>query len=229
MNNSNIVLRATNLHKKFYYPRKVTILSGVSLSIHAGETVAIMGRSGEGKSTLLQLLGTLENPCQGSIEILNQPVTLFNKSKIRNRHIAFIFQSFHLLDDYTALDNILIPAKIARHDTGRGSKAHKRAFDLLEKVGLLDRANFTTKLLSGGEKQRIAIARALCNNPDIIFADEPSGNLDNETACIIHRLLLDVAEEGKSIIMVTHDPKLASMCMTQYELKQGSIHNAIQA
>jgi len=218
---SNVILKATNLHKSFFQPKAVKILNGVNLTVHAGESVAITGRSGEGKSTLLQLLGTLEDPCEGIVEIANQKVSFFNKAKIRNRHIAFIFQSFHLLEDYTAIENVLMPARIARENTAVGSSCYQRGMALLERVGLADRALFQTKLLSGGEKQRVAIARALCNDPDLIFADEPSGNLDKQTAASIHALLMEFAASGKAVIIVTHDQDLAKLCGTHYLLSQG--------
>jgi lipoprotein-releasing system ATP-binding protein len=223
---SNPVLIAKSIHKNFYNPSPVHILKGVDLTVMRGDTVAIMGRSGEGKSTLLQILGTLESACSGYLEIANQAVSNFNKSKIRNNNLAFIFQSFHLLEDYTALENVLMPASIARKNTSTGSIAYNRACQLLEKVGLHSRMHFNTKLLSGGEKQRVAIARALCNDPDILFADEPSGNLDKQTSQYIHDLLLDFAHsQGKSLILVTHDADLAAMCSRRYRLCEGLLQN----
>lgn len=184
-----------------------------------------MGRSGEGKSTLLQVLGTLETACQGQLEIDGQLVSHFNKSRIRNRKLAFVFQSFHLLEDYSSLENVLMPARIARRNTAKGSDAYHRGCALLETVGLKDRMLHNTKLLSGGEKQRVAIARALCNDPDLILADEPSGNLDKETSQIIHELLLDFSKEnGKTLILVTHNEDLANMCQTRYVLTNGLLH-----
>lgn len=219
-----IILKASNLRKSFYNPVKVNILDGVDLEVYRGETVAIMGRSGEGKSTLLQILGTLENACSGDLEIDGLPVTVFNKSKIRNQKLAFIFQSFHLLEDFSALENILMPARIARANTAKGSTHYERACHLLEQMGLADRKGFNTKLLSGGEKQRVAIARALCNNPDIIFADEPSGNLDKQTAAMIHDLLISLAKkENKTLIIVTHDKDLAGLCDKNYTLSAGKL------
>ena len=219
-----IILQAKKLQKSFYYPAQVTILKNLNLVVHRGETVAIMGRSGQGKSTLLQILGTLEKPCSGELTIADQTISRFNCGKIRNQHIAFIFQSFHLLEDYSALENILMPARIARNPTSKESQAYQHALYLLERVGLTDRAHFNTKLLSGGEKQRVAIARALCNDPDIIFADEPSGNLDKQTAQDIHKTLLDFAHErDKTLIIVTHDPDLAALCSTRYILENGEL------
>jgi lipoprotein-releasing system ATP-binding protein len=225
MNSQELILKAASIHKAFYSPQVVQILKGVDLNIMRGDTVAIMGRSGEGKSTLLQILGTLESACSGSLEIANQMVNNFNKSKIRNKNLAFIFQSFHLLEDYTALENVLIPASIARNNISRGSSSYNRACQLLETVGLGSRMDFNTKLLSGGEKQRVAIARALCNDPDIIFADEPSGNLDKQTAEHIHNLLLDLARtQGKTLIVVTHDLELAAMCSRRFSLCEGTLN-----
>lgn len=218
----SIILSAKEIHKTFYHPTPTTILKGVNFNVRRGDTVAIMGRSGEGKSTLLQILGTLEAPCSGSIEINGQVATAFNKSKIRNKNLAFVFQSFHLLEDYTALENVLMPARIARQGVSQDSQAFLRACQLLKIVGLDSRKHFNTKLLSGGEKQRVAIARALCNDPDIILADEPSGNLDRQTSRQIHELLINFAREyNKALIVVTHDVELAKLCKICYTLSEG--------
>jgi lipoprotein-releasing system ATP-binding protein len=219
---SHPLLQARNLHKTFKGAITVNILKGIDLTVKAGESVAIMGRSGQGKSTLLQILGTLDIPSKGEIHIAGNAVSRFNSSRLRNQHLAFVFQSFHLLDDYSAISNVLMPAAIARQSVSSGSPAHVRGMQLLDLVGLKDRAHFNTKLLSGGEKQRVAIARALCNNPSLILADEPSGNLDKETSTQIHKLLLDFSrQEGKAIIVVTHDQTLAGLCQTQYWLEDG--------
>lgn len=218
------MLSAKGLKKAFYEPAEVQILRNVNLEVSKGDTVAIMGRSGEGKSTLLQILGTLETPCSGTLEIDGHPIGSFNKSHIRNSKLGFIFQSFHLLEDYSAIDNVLMPAKIARKDTSTKSEAFKRACSLLEHVGLADRMAFNTKLLSGGEKQRVAIARALCNDPDLILADEPSGNLDRQTSRQIHTLLMELAAaHNKTVIVVTHDPELAALCSHRYRLHDGEL------
>ena len=222
-----IILKARGIYKSFYNPVKVSILEGVELDVLRGETLAIMGRSGQGKSTLLHILGTLENPCAGSLEIANQSISTFTKSKIRNKNIAFVFQSFHLLEDYTALENVLLPARIASENTSKGTQAYYRGLDLLESVGLSGRAHFHTKLLSGGEKQRVSIARALCNDPDLIFADEPSGNLDKQTSRQIHEILLGFAKNsGKTIILVTHDQELAGLCDRRLNLQNGQLFSA---
>lgn len=219
-----IILKAIGLKKSFYNPVRVEILKQVDLTVRRGDTVAIMGRSGEGKSTLLQILGTLENACGGTLEIDGEPVSNFNKSKLRNKKLAFVFQSFHLLEDYTAIDNVLMPARIAREATSPGSAMYQHACDLLDHVGLSGRKDFNTKLLSGGEKQRVAIARALCNDPDIILADEPSGNLDRQTSQQIHDLLIDFAHvHNKTLIVVTHDTELAGLCRQRYRLTEGRL------
>lgn len=223
-----ILLEAQNIAKAFYYPKKVSILTDISLQLMAGESIAIIGRSGEGKSTLLQILGTLEEPCKGSLMIEGNKVSSSNKAQVRNEKIGFVFQSFHLLEDYTALENVLMPAKIARKATHKGSAAEARAWHLLEKVGLADRAHFHTKFLSGGEKQRVALARAMCNDPSLILADEPSGNLDRQTAQMIHDILLQFGQSpGKGLLLVTHDRELASQCSRQYELRNGVLRNSV--
>lgn len=223
----HFLLEAQGIYKTFNHPSPIDILKDIHLSVHKGESVAIVGRSGEGKSTLLQILGTLEQPCRGLLKIDNQSISSSNTTQVRNQCLGFVFQSFYLLEDYTALENVLMPARIARHSTGHGSVARERALELLEKVGLSDRANFYTKLLSGGERQRVALARAMCNDPDLILADEPSGNLDRQTATMIHEILLSfVQEQGKALIVVTHDKDLASLCHKQYELKQGMLKEA---
>ncbi len=218
------ILECKGIKKNFYSPLKIEILKEINLTIHQGETIAIMGRSGQGKSTLLQLLGTLDTSCKGTLSIDGMLVNFFNKSHIRNQKLGFIFQSFYLLEEYSALDNVLMPAKIARKACHVNSSAYKRACDLLDHVGLSERRHFNTKLLSGGEKQRVAIARALCNDPKIILADEPSGNLDKETSAQIHDLLLNLAKnENKTLIVVTHDPALAALCDKTLRLQDGLI------
>lgn len=228
LSKNSIILRTNNLQKTFFNPAKIQILKSLDFTAYRGDSIAIMGRSGEGKSTLLQVLGTLEPPCEGTLEIDGQLVSSLNKSRIRNQKLGFVFQSFHLLEDYTALENVLIPARIARANISTNEKAYRRAHDLLQHVGLEDRMHFNTKLLSGGEKQRVAIARALCNDPEIILADEPSGNLDKQTSRHIHQLLLDLSRlQNKTLIIVTHDPDLAAMCSRRYVLADGQLTNLI--
>lgn len=219
-----VILKATQLKKNFNNPSPFTIFQGIDLEVHHGETIAILGRSGSGKSTLLHVLGTLESPSQGNLSIAGMPVGSFNKSLIRSKHIGFIFQSFHLLDDFTVKENVMMPARVMRRSIAHGSHADKQADELLKIVGLSDRANFPTKFLSGGEKQRTAIARGLMNNPDIILADEPTGNLDRTTANGIHQLLIDfVKERGHSMIVVTHNDDFAALCSKRYQLVDGNL------
>jgi lipoprotein-releasing system ATP-binding protein len=217
-----MILEARQITKSFAFPELLELLKGIDLQVQKGEAVAIMGRSGEGKSTLLHILGTLDAPSGGFLAIASQPVTRNNNARLRNQHIGFIFQSFHLLEEYTVLQNVLMPARIARKDTSCGSAAYKHAEYLLEHVGLSARTHHFAKQLSGGEKQRAAIARALCNNPDLLLADEPSGNLDRKTAEGIHQLLLEFTRtQGKGLIVVTHDAELASLCTSLYTLQNG--------
>jgi lipoprotein-releasing system ATP-binding protein len=218
------LLQAQGIFKNFYHPVSLKILTNIHFQIMQQESVAIIGRSGEGKSTLLHILGTLEQPCEGFLSIAGEKVSATNRAKLRNRHIGFVFQSFHLLEDYTALENVLMPARIARNSVQKGSEALKKGYALLEQVGLEDRAHFSTKYLSGGEKQRVALARAMCNNPTLLLADEPSGNLDRQTASFIHKILFDFSQQPqKALLLVTHDRELAQLCTRQYELRDGQL------
>ena len=166
-----------------------------------------------------------KNPAGGSLEICGLDAIHSSLSTLRNTHIGCIFQSCHLLEDYTTLDNVLMPAKIARKPTGPRSAAYLRACSLLEAVGLAHRAHHNTKLLSGGEKQRAAIARALCNDPDLILADEPSGNLDHKHSQEIHSLLTGLCRDfNKALIVVTHDAELSSLCDKSLLLKEGFLY-----
>jgi lipoprotein-releasing system ATP-binding protein len=225
MKTVNKVLSARNLRKSYSSPHEVRVLEDVSLDLEAGESLAIMGKSGEGKSTLLHILGTLETPCSGSLHINGVDAIYKACHSLRNQHIGFIFQSFNLLEDYTVLENTLMPARIARDSISASSPMHKRALQLLDEVGLLERADFPAKLLSGGEKQRAAIARALLNDPLLLLADEPSGNLDAANSEKIHQILIDSCrKKGKALVIVTHDTHLAALMDRQLELRQGHLH-----
>lgn len=198
------------------------VLKGVSISIEKGQMVAIIGKSGSGKSTLLHILGTLDAPDAGEVSICGIPVTGL-KSKalasLRSSHLGFVFQFHHLLPEFTALENIAMPALI----TGMNKKtAFKRAADLLGYLQLSARADHKPNQLSGGEQQRVAIGRALMNEPDVILADEPSGNLDTETSIQVHHLLRSITTDmGKSLVIVTHNADLAALSDKVYEMKDG--------
>lgn len=215
------VLRATQLCKTFFSPMPVAVLKGVNLEIRKREKIAIMGKSGEGKSTLLHILGTLEQPSEGEVEF-PEVKEISSFAALRNRYIGFIFQAFNLLEDYTVLENLLMPLEIGRKVTKKNTPSYLRALSLLERVGLENRKDFPAKLLSGGEKQRVAIARALMNDPHILLADEPSGNLDSTTSKSIHALLVECAsEQNKALVVVTHDQELAALCDRTLILKNG--------
>ncbi|MBS0620464.1 MAG: ABC transporter ATP-binding protein [Verrucomicrobia bacterium] len=218
----SIVLKAQAIRKSFSNPTPLEVLKGIDLEVKQGESIAIVGKSGEGKSTLLHILGTLEKPTSGKLEICGSNATSLDK--LRSQHIGFIFQTYNLLEDYTVLDNVLMPARIARKPVHPTSPAYKRAQLLLEQVGLTSRSHFLAKLLSGGEKQRVCIARALCNNPELVLADEPSGNLDHTHSKEIHHLLTNLTKQyGKSLIVVTHDKELAALCDQTLILKDGNL------
>ena len=209
-------MKARKISKSF---PKVPLLIDISLDLPPSQSAAICGRSGEGKTTLLHILGALESPDSGEIEIGGQRLTRANSAQIRNQQIGFIFQAYNLLEDFTTLENVLMPARIARKPISR-----QKGLDLLAQVGLEKRADFPAKLLSGGERQRAAIARALCNDPNLILADEPTGNLDRANAKKIGELLLSLK---KSLIIVTHDAELAKLCDRQYLLKEGNLLDTI--
>lgn len=204
------MIQAKGIEKSF---GTLKVLKGIDFSAEKSEVVSIMGASGAGKSTLLQILGTLSTPDAGSLIIDGIDVfRLKDKAlaEFRNRKIGFVFQFHHLLPEFTALENVMIPAFIA----GRSkSDAESSAKALLADLGLADRLNHKPSELSGGEQQRVAIARALINNPSVLFADEPSGNLDSKTKDELHKLFFTLRDKyGQTIIIVTHDPDLAKMC-----------------
>ncbi len=201
-----------------------TALGGVSVDIHQGEKVAIIGKSGSGKSTLMHLLALLDKPTSGAIAIDGQDSTKLKGAKLnslRNQKFGFVFQQFFLNGNASVLENVVLPLKIA----GMGRSERKtRAMEALAQVELDDKAASKAKDLSGGQKQRVVIARALVNQPSIIFADEPTGNLDSATGALIEKLLFDLnAKHGITLIVVTHDPELAIRCDRQIHLKDGRI------
>ena len=215
------MIKASEICKRFV---TVEALRGVSLEIAQGEMVAIVGQSGAGKSTLLQILGTLMAADSGRVEIAGKDCTVMGEKELaafRNRHIGFVFQFHHLLPEFTALENVAMPALIGGVER---KEAYARAAELINMVGLKDRATHKPVELSGGEQQRVAIARALINRPSVVLADEPTGNLDTASRDQIHSLLLDVRREfNQTIVMVTHDMSLADSVDRKIVMSDGRI------
>lgn len=215
------MLKATAIHKSY---GNLHILKGVDLSVEKGEIVAIVGASGAGKSSLLNILGTLDKPDSGQLFFNEHELHKLNSKQIsefRNRKIGFIFQFHHLLAEFSALENVCIPAFIA--GTSK-SQAEKRAMELLEMLGLHDRASHKPNQLSGGEAQRVAVARALINKPDLIFADEPSGNLDSANARELHELFIKLRNEyDQTFVIVTHNEELSNLTDRKVIMKDGLI------
>ena len=215
------MLKAQNIHKSF---GKLEVLKGINLNVEKGEIVSIVGTSGAGKSTLLHVLGTIEKPDMGSILIEGKKVSELNDkalSVFRNKSIGFVFQFHHLLPEFTALENVCIPAFIG----GKGKKeAEKEAMKLLDFMSLTDRADHKPSELSGGEQQRVAIARALINKPAVVFADEPSGNLDSQSSQVLHKLFLSLREQfNQTFVIVTHNKELAAMADRKLVIKDGLV------
>lgn len=213
------MIQAKGIEKSF---GTLKVLKGIDFSVSKAEVVSIMGASGAGKSTLLQILGTLSSPDSGYLEIDGSDVLKLrgdDLAKFRNLKLGFVFQFHHLLPEFTALENVMIPAFIA----GRSRKdAESQAKELLSDLGLSDRLDHKPSELSGGEQQRVAIARALINRPAVLFADEPSGNLDSRTKEELHRLFFDLRDKyGQTIVIVTHDPDLAAMCDRSFYMVDG--------
>ena len=214
-----VMIKASGIEKAF---GNLKVLKGIDFKVSKAEVVSIMGASGAGKSTLLQILGTLSTPDAGELVIDGIDVRKLNSrsmAEFRNRKLGFVFQFHHLLPEFTALENVMIPAFIA----GRSKKdAESAAKELLADMGLSERLEHKPSQLSGGEQQRVAIARALINRPSVLFADEPSGNLDSRTKEEIHRLFFDLRDKyGQTVVIVTHDPSLAQMCDRSLFMRDG--------
>jgi lipoprotein-releasing system ATP-binding protein len=221
--NKEIVISCENLNKSYREGDVVTnILHNINFNMQASEYVAIVGRSGSGKTTLLHILAGLDVPDSGKVNVCGKVISELSdteRGNLRNKHIGFVYQFHHLLPEFSALENVMMPMLIAK----KGKKTAKlEAMSLLTKMGLSDRAYHRPSKLSGGERQRVAIARALINKPDCILADEPTGNLDSQSASIIHEIILDLNKEfGLSFLLVTHDENLANQFQKTYRMEDG--------
>ena len=222
---SDVMIETIDLHRSYRIGRKsIEVLHGIDLQIHRGEKVFLCGPSGAGKTTLLYTLAGLEHPEKGSVRIDGADLYAMGRkeqSRFRNQRIGYVFQNYHLLPELTALENVAVPGAISGRDTTA------LAIKALERVGLGDRADHLPAELSGGEQQRVAIARAIVNQPKVLFADEPTGNLDSKNSAEIMTILLDLAaEHGVTLIVVTHDQNLAKVGDRTLIIKDGSIHAA---
>ena len=224
-----MVIQVKNLTKSFVSgAQSVHALKGVNFSINKGEFISIMGPSGSGKTTLMNIIGCLDTPTSGSYELNGKVVSQLDEdmlAKIRNQEIGFVFQSFHLLPKNTALNNVLLPLKYAGVNE---EEAIIRAKKVLDKVSLSERLNHTPAELSGGQQQRVAIARALVNNPSIIFADEPTGNLDSQTGNDVMNLFKELNSQGQTIILITHEEDIARQSKRIINIRDGLIESDLK-
>ena len=221
-----MIIETTDLKRNFKVGSEtIQALKGVNLSIDKGEFVSIMGPSGSGKTTLMNIIGCLDTPTSGSYYLNNQPISELNDNElamIRNKEIGFVFQSFHLLAKNSALDNVLLPLKYAGKNS---NESLIRAKEVLGQVGLSDRINHGPSELSGGQQQRVAIARALVNKPSILFADEPTGNLDSQTGNYVMDLFKELNQQGQTIILITHEDNIANKSDRIINIKDGLIES----
>lgn len=229
MNKLVPVLKCSNIvHDYVQAGNNLRVLNGINFNLYEGECVALMGQSGSGKSTLLQILGLLENPTDGKVIILGNGVERIDdkvRTNLRNRYIGFVYQFHHLLPEFSAIENIMMPMRIAGEST---RKSKERALFLLDRLGLSERASHRPSQLSGGEQQRVAIARALANSPKLLLADEPTGNLDPQSADNVCELLLSLAkDEGVAAIIATHNPEIASRLSKTIYMHQGQLKDQV--
>jgi putative ABC transport system ATP-binding protein len=226
MKNTPIV-QLTDIKKHYQTLDVITpVLQGISLTVHKGEFIAITGPSGSGKSTLMNIIGLLDTPSHGQYILNGSNTTGLNEDElafVRNREIGFVFQSFNLLQRSSALENVMLPAIYASTDP---EQRQARAVDLLTQVGLKDRMHNRPNQLSGGQQQRVAIARALMNNPELILADEPTGNLDSKSGTDVMNILKDLNKENKTIILITHEPDIAKQAQKTIFVRDGQIINS---
>ncbi len=232
-NHSPPLLTVTDLHKHYRIGgQDLCVLEGVDMDVRPGEWVAVLGASGSGKSTLLHLIGGLDRPDKGAVTFDGRDIFKLRGGALdryRNRHVGFVFQSYHLLPELTALENVLTGAMIRSSILGwpaRRGEARRRAVALLGRVGLGERMKHRPSKLSGGERQRVAIARALVNEPDVLLADEPTGNLDTETGKQIMELITELHQQGQTIVMVTHDQDIAATADRRLWLREGALEEA---
>lgn len=225
LNDASVVIEARGVARRYREgPLDVSVLQGVDLRVSAGQSLALVGASGSGKSTLMHVLGGLDEPSSGQVRLMGREwaaMTVAEQGRWRNQHLGFVYQFHHLLPEFTALDNVAMPLRIRRMSV---QAARQQALQALQAVGLADRAQHRPAELSGGERQRVAVARAMVTRPACILADEPTGNLDRQTAdAVFELLLLRTRQEGAALLVVTHDEQLARRCDLRLELSGGRV------